>query len=103
MTPCLVPEQSPLGQLEGPTNMVVLEGDSVGQIVLRGAGAGEALCTALIDQARTDGYRTLLLDTSKAFTGARALYKRLGFRERGPYQPVPDIAKDLLCYYEFTL
>lgn len=41
MTPCLVPDQSPLGQLEGPTNMVVLEGDSVGQIVLRGAGAGE--------------------------------------------------------------
>ncbi len=41
MTPCLVPESSPLGQLEGPTNMVVLEGDSVGQIVLRGAGAGE--------------------------------------------------------------
>ena len=41
MTPCLVPETSPLGQLEGPTNMVVLEGDSVGQIVLRGAGAGE--------------------------------------------------------------
>ncbi len=41
MTPCLVPESSPLGQLEGPTNMVVLEGDAVGQIVLRGAGAGE--------------------------------------------------------------
>ena len=41
MTPCLVPATSPLGQLEGPTNMVVLEGDSVGQIVLRGAGAGE--------------------------------------------------------------
>ena len=41
MTPCLVPDSSPLGQLEGPTNMVVLEGDSSGQIVLRGAGAGE--------------------------------------------------------------
>ncbi len=41
MTPCLVPDASPLGQLEGPTNMVVIEGDSVGQIVLRGAGAGE--------------------------------------------------------------
>ena len=40
MTPCLVPAESPLGQLEGGTNMVVLEGDSVGQIVLRGAGAG---------------------------------------------------------------
>ncbi|WP_039019012.1 homoserine dehydrogenase [Halocynthiibacter namhaensis] len=41
MTPCLVPADSPLGQLEGGTNMVVLEGDNVGQIVLRGAGAGE--------------------------------------------------------------
>ncbi|MCV6595235.1 MAG: homoserine dehydrogenase [Silicimonas sp.] len=41
MSPCLVPAASPLGQLEGPMNMIVLEGDSVGQIVLRGAGAGE--------------------------------------------------------------
>ncbi len=41
MTPCLVPADSPLGQLEGGTNMVVLEGDAVGQIVMRGAGAGE--------------------------------------------------------------
>ena len=41
MTPCLVPETHPLGQLQGGTNMVVVEGDSVGQIVLRGAGAGE--------------------------------------------------------------
>ncbi|MCU9847796.1 homoserine dehydrogenase [Defluviimonas sp. WL0024] len=41
MSPCLVPAESPLGQLQGGTNMVVLEGDSVGQIVLRGAGAGE--------------------------------------------------------------
>ncbi|WP_025056856.1 homoserine dehydrogenase [Sulfitobacter noctilucicola] len=41
MQPCLVPDTSPLGQLEGGTNMVVLEGDAVGQIVLRGAGAGE--------------------------------------------------------------
>lgn len=41
MQPCLVPYNSPLGQLEGGTNMIVIEGDSVGQIVLRGAGAGE--------------------------------------------------------------
>ncbi|MGG7643740.1 homoserine dehydrogenase [Rhodovulum sp. YNF3179] len=41
MSPCLVPAKSPLGQLENAMNMVVLEGDSVGQIVLRGAGAGE--------------------------------------------------------------
>ncbi len=41
MTPCLVPSSSPLGQLDGGTNMVIIEGDDVGQIVLRGAGAGE--------------------------------------------------------------
>lgn len=41
MSPCLVPKYSPLGQLDGGTNMMVLEGDEVGQIVLRGPGAGE--------------------------------------------------------------
>ena len=57
MTPCLVPATSPLGQLEGGTNMVVLEGDHVGQIVLRGAGAGEgptasAVLSDVVDLAR---------------------------------------------------
>lgn len=57
MTPCLVPALSPLGQLDGGTNMVVLEGDSVGQIVLRGAGAGEgptasAVMSDVLDIAR---------------------------------------------------
>lgn len=41
MSPCLVPDTSPLGQLQGGTNMVMIEGDAVGQITLRGAGAGE--------------------------------------------------------------
>ena len=41
MRPVLVPATSPLARLEGGTNMVVIEGDAAGQIVLRGAGAGE--------------------------------------------------------------
>ncbi len=57
MTPCLVPKDSPLGQLQGGTNMVVLEGSSVGQIVLRGPGAGmgptaSAVMGDVIDIAR---------------------------------------------------
>ncbi len=60
MQPCLVPANSPLGQLENAMNMVVLEGDSVGQIVLRGAGAGagptaSAVMSDVIDIAR--GFR----------------------------------------------
>lgn len=57
MSPCLVPANSPLGQLEGGTNMVVLEGDAVEQIVMRGPGAGEgptasAVMGDVIDIAR---------------------------------------------------
>ena len=60
MQPCLVPDTSPLGQLQGGTNMIVLEGDAVGQIVLRGAGAGagptaSAVLSDVCDIAR--GYR----------------------------------------------
>jgi hypothetical protein len=40
-SPALCPIPRPLGQLQGGTNMVVIEGDAVGQIVLRGPGAGE--------------------------------------------------------------
>ncbi|TMM55115.1 homoserine dehydrogenase [Sulfitobacter sabulilitoris] len=57
MQPCLVPDTSPLGQLEGGTNMVVIEGDSIGQVVLRGPGAGEgptasAVMSDVLDLAR---------------------------------------------------
>lgn len=57
MSPCLVPADSPLGQLHGGTNMVLLEGDHVGQIVLRGPGAGRgptasAVLSDIIDLAR---------------------------------------------------
>jgi homoserine dehydrogenase len=85
MTPCLVPASSPLGQLQGGTNMVVLEGDSVGQIVLRGAGAGEgptasAVMGDVLDLAR--GLRlptfgqpaTTLVTPVAAVTSAPAAY-----------------------------
>ncbi len=57
MQPCLVPERSPLGQLDGVTNMVVVEGDFVGQTVYRGPGAGagptaSAVVADIIDIAR---------------------------------------------------
>ena len=80
MTPCLVPDSSPLGQLEGATNMCVLEGDSVGQIVLRGAGAGEgptasAVMGDVMDIARgfrmpTFGRPAQALNTAKIATAS---------------------------------
>jgi homoserine dehydrogenase len=80
MTPCLVPADSPLGQLQGGTNMVVLEGDSVGQIVLRGPGAGQgptasAVMSDVIDIARglrlpTFGIPAAQLDVPTAASSA---------------------------------
>ena len=63
MTPCLVPANSPFGQLQGGTNMVILEGGDVGQIVLRGAGAGEgptasAVMSDVLDLARDPPHLT---------------------------------------------
>jgi homoserine dehydrogenase len=57
MQPCLVPAASPVGQLEGVTNMVVIEGDFVGRIVMSGPGAGagptaSAILGDVIDVAR---------------------------------------------------
>lgn len=85
MSPCLVPADSPLGQLEGGTNMVVLEGDDVGQIVLRGAGAGEgptasAVLSDIMDIARdtrlpTFGKSAEALETARsAVSGTSAPY-----------------------------
>jgi len=55
--PCLVPSRSPLGALEGVTNMVVVEGDFIGQTIYRGPGAGagptaSAIVADVIDIAR---------------------------------------------------
>ncbi|MHA3914856.1 homoserine dehydrogenase [Halovulum sp. GXIMD14793] len=57
MQPCLVPATSPLGQLEGVSNMVVVEGDFIGQTVYQGPGAGagptaSAVMGDVIDIAR---------------------------------------------------
>jgi len=57
MQPCLVPADTPLGQLEDVVNMVVLEGDFIGRTVYSGPGAGEgatasAIMADVIDIAR---------------------------------------------------
>ncbi|MFK7744157.1 MAG: GNAT family N-acetyltransferase [Roseobacter sp.] len=69
----------------------------------RGKGAGEALSMALVEAAKSDGYKRILLDTNPRFTAARSLYEKLGFVSRGPYADMPDGVADKLVYYELTL
>ncbi|WP_282027476.1 homoserine dehydrogenase [Ruegeria faecimaris] len=94
MQPCLVPSDSPLGQLEGGTNMVVIEGDAVEQVVLRGPGAGEgptasAVMGDVCDLARGLQIPTFgrpassLQDAVPALTGRPApYYLRLGLLDK---------------------
>lgn len=58
---------------------------------LRGEGLGRELASAVIERARSIGYRELKLDTLAAMSQARALYASLGFRECAPYyrNPLP--------------
>lgn len=69
----------------------------------RGKGVAAALCNALVDQARMDGFTRVVLDTSKTLTAAQRLYDRLGFDRRGPYQPVPEDTLSQLLFFEKTL
>jgi homoserine dehydrogenase len=93
MQPCLVPADSPLGQLQNAANMVVIEGDACGQIVLRGAGAGEgptasAVMGDVIDIARGNRISTfgqpasslLTCQTAQASAPA-AFYLRLTLKD----------------------
>ena len=94
MQPCLVPATSPLGQLDGGTNMVVLEGDAVGQIVLRGPGAGEgptasAVLSDICDLARgfagpVFGLPAAMLETSQPASAAlpASYYLRMSLHDK---------------------
>ncbi|GAA6166031.1 homoserine dehydrogenase [Pelagimonas sp. KU-00592-HH] len=82
MSPCLVPADSPLGQLKGGTNMVVIEGDAVEQVVLRGPGAGEGPTASAVMGDVCDIARGLRISTFGA--PAKGLQKAKTAKSNSP-------------------
>ena len=66
----------------------------------RGTGLGRRLALAIVDEAKSRGYRRMVLDTLPKLTTAIALYRTLGFREVGPYLTCPT--PGAVCF-ELTL
>jgi GNAT superfamily N-acetyltransferase len=58
-----------------------------------GGGIGRRLIERLIDEARTIGYRTMVLDTLPQMRAAQHLYARYGFRDMAAYydNPTPGV------------
>jgi homoserine dehydrogenase len=85
MQPCLVSATSPIGQIENAMNMIIFDGDNSGQVILRGAGAGEgptssAVMSDIIDIARGNKVPTFgqsatsLIKMNPVFTSTPAAY-----------------------------
>ena len=70
---------------------------------LQGRGIGLALARRVIEDARSSGYRTMLLDTSIRQAEAQALYSRLGFEIIPPYYELPADLRGWLIFMELSL
>lgn len=95
VTPCLVPEDSPIAQVDGVFNAVVAEGAFAGRLMIEGRGAGagptaSAVTADLIDVARGNtipvwGVQTTNMDALQACplsAGKGAFYLRLRVEDR---------------------
>lgn len=64
----------------------------------RGQGIASNLVTALIDNARADGYRELRLDTTTFLSDAERLYRKHGFEDSSHTIDLPEASLDVVVF-----
>lgn len=65
----------------------------------RGHGAGRGIIEAVMERARTDGYREIKLDTMIRLTEAIGLYRKLGFEPCAPFYDLDPAFEGLVEFY----
>jgi ribosomal protein S18 acetylase RimI-like enzyme len=66
-------------------------------------GIGRRLCAALIESAKSDGYKLMRLDTANRLNEALAMYKSFGFEICKPYRNYPEELMPYLVFMELRL
>jgi ribosomal protein S18 acetylase RimI-like enzyme len=69
----------------------------------KGRGIGRRLADALINAARSDGFRLMRLDTGSLMTEAIDMYRKVGFRDCGPHCDYPETLLPYLVFMELPL
>ncbi len=69
----------------------------------RGTGAGRQIMETLIADCRATGAHKVHLDTGRNLRQAINLYEKLGFKRCGPYQDIPEDARDTIVFFEMLL
>jgi len=69
----------------------------------RGMKIGEQLIANLLEEARGEGYRRVVLDSHHSMKAAHARYEAAGFRRVSPPDDVPDRIKAIAIFMECEL
>ena len=69
----------------------------------QGIGVGRALAKKLVDEAKSIGYRSMMLDTSFRQMEAIKLYESIGFRKIEPYYQLPKKLESWLVFMQLEL
>lgn len=69
----------------------------------RGHNLGRLLAEALVNEARSNGYKKMILDSHKSMTQAHAIYRALGFVDVPAPADFPEDLKPIALFMELNL
>jgi len=69
----------------------------------RGKNVGVQLVKQLVDDARSEGYKRIILDSHKSMSAAHAIYRKVGFVDVDPWPGFPEALVPVVVFMEMRL